>query len=98
MRWRYSKWQTIGSLRDGEAGSVVHDRCRKHGFLEASYYLWKSRFGGMSVSDAKRLKELETENARLKKLLAEPLRDCHQRSMRGDCCPAPHPNQVPFLQ
>ncbi len=71
MKKRYSEEQIIGFLRDGEAGIVVKDLCRKHGFSEASYYLWKSEFGGMSVSDTKRLKELETENARLKKLLAE---------------------------
>lgn len=50
---------------------AVKDLCRRHGFSEASYYLWRSKFGGMDVSDAKRLKVLETENARLKKLLAE---------------------------
>jgi len=71
MKKRYSEEQIIGFLRDGEAGIAVKDLCRKHGFSEASYYLRKSKFGGMSVSDAKRLKELETENARLKKLLAE---------------------------
>lgn len=49
------------------------DLCRKHGFSDASYYLWRSKFGGMSVSDAKRLKELEIENSRLKKLLADAL-------------------------
>ena len=49
----------------------MKDLCRRHGFSEASYYLWRSKFGGMSVSDAKRLKALETENGRLKKLLAE---------------------------
>ena len=51
----------------------IAELCRKHGFSEASYYLWRSKFGGMSVSDAKRLKELELENARLKRLLAESL-------------------------
>jgi putative transposase len=51
----------------------VKDLCRKHGFSEGSYYLWRSKFGGMKVSDAKRLKELETENGRLKRLLAESL-------------------------
>jgi putative transposase len=51
----------------------VKDLCRKHGFSEASYYLWRSRFGGMSVPEAKRLKDLESENGRLKKLLAEQL-------------------------
>ena len=71
MKKRYTEEQIIGFLRDGETGIGVKDLCRKHGFSEASYYLWKSKFGGMSVSDAKRLRELETENARLKKLLAE---------------------------
>ena len=51
----------------------VKELCRRHGFSEASYYLWRSKFGGMSGSDAKRLKELETENSRLKKLLAEAM-------------------------
>lgn len=51
----------------------IAELCRKHGFSEASYYLWRSKFGGMSVSDAKRLKELELEDARLKRLLAESL-------------------------
>ena len=51
----------------------VKELCRKHGFSEASYYLWRSKFGGMDVSDAKRLKALEAENAKLKKLLAEAL-------------------------
>jgi len=51
----------------------VKELCRRHGFSEASYYLWRSKFGGMTVSEAKRLKELETENTRLKKLLAESM-------------------------
>lgn len=51
----------------------IAELCRKHAFSEASYYLWRSKFGGMNISDAKRLKELETENARLKKLLAETM-------------------------
>ena len=55
------------------AGLPVKDLCRRHGFSEASYYLWRSKFGGMNVSEAKRLKELEAENARLKKLLAEQI-------------------------
>ena len=71
MKKRYSEEQIIGFLRDGETGIGVKDLCRKHGFSEASYYLWKSKFGGMSVSDAKRLKELETENVRLKRAVAE---------------------------
>ena len=71
MKKRFSEEQIIGFLREAEAGLPVKDLCRKHGFSEASYYLWRSKFGGMSVPDAKRLKELETENSRLKKLLAE---------------------------
>ena len=71
MKKRFSEEQIIGFLREAEAGLPVKELCRKHGFSEASYYLWRSKFGGMSVPDAKRLKELETENGRLKKLLAE---------------------------
>jgi putative transposase len=70
---RYTEEQIIGFLREADAGLPVKDLCRKHGFSEASYYLWRSKFGGMDVSDAKRLKALETENARLKKLLAEAM-------------------------
>ncbi|WP_454259061.1 IS3 family transposase [Pseudoxanthomonas mexicana] len=73
MKKRFSDEQIIGFLREAEAGVAVKDLCRRHGFSEASYYLWRSKFGGMSVPDAKRLRELETENTRLKKLLAESL-------------------------
>lgn len=73
MKKRFSEEQIIGFLREAEAGVAVKDLCRKHGFSEASYYLWRSKFGGMTVSEAKRLKELEAENARLKKLLAESM-------------------------
>ncbi len=66
-----SEEQIIGFLREAEAGMPIKDLCRRHGFSEASYYLWRSKFGGMSVPDAKRLKDLEAENTRLKKLLAE---------------------------
>lgn len=62
-----------GFLREADAGLAVKELCRKHGFSEASYYLWRSKFGGMEVSDAKRLKALEAENAKLKKLLAEAM-------------------------
>ena len=75
MKKRFTEEQIIGFLREAEAGVAVKDLCRKHGLSEASYYLWRSKFGGMSVPDAKRLKELETENARLKKLLAESMMD-----------------------
>lgn len=71
MKKRFTEAQIVGFLREVDAGVPVKDLCRKHGFSEASYYLWRSKFGGMNVSDAKRLKELEIENARLKKLLAE---------------------------
>ena len=71
MKKRFTEEQIIGFLRESEAGLPVKELCRRHGFSEASYYLWRSKFGGMSVPDAKRLKELETENGRLKKLVAE---------------------------
>jgi len=73
MKKRFSEEQIIGFLQEAEAGMAVKDLCRRHGFSEASYYLWRSKFGGMSVPEAKRLKDLEAENARLKKLLAEQL-------------------------
>jgi len=73
MKKRFTEAQIVGFLREADAGVAVKDLCRKHGFSEGSYYLWRSKFGGMNVSDAKRLKELETENSRLKKLLADSL-------------------------
>lgn len=73
MKKRYSEEQIIGFLREAETGITVKELCRRHGFSEASFYAWRSKFGGMDVSDAKRLKALEAENARLKKLLAESL-------------------------
>lgn len=73
MKKRFSEEQIIGFLREAERGVAVKELCRRHGFSEASYYLWRSKFGGMDVSDAKRLKALEAENARLKKLLAESM-------------------------
>jgi putative transposase len=71
MKKRFTEEQIIGFLGEAEAGLPVKELCRRHGFSEASYYLWRSKFGSMSVTDAKRLKALEIENARLKKLLAE---------------------------
>ena len=71
MKKRFSEEQIIGFLKEADAGMPVKDLCRRHGFSEASYYLWRSKFGGMTVSDAKKLKALESENAKLKKLLAE---------------------------
>ncbi len=73
MKKRFTEEQIIGFLREADAGVPVADLCRKRGFSPASFYLWRSKFGGMSVPDAKRLKALEAENARLKKLLAETL-------------------------
>ena len=71
MKKRFTEEQIIGFLGEADSGLSVKELCRKHGFSEASYYLWRSKFGGMSVPDAKRLKELELENGRLKRLLAE---------------------------
>jgi len=73
VKKRYSEEQIIGFLNEVDAGVPVKELCRKHGFSEGSYYNWRSKFGGMSVPEAKRLKELESENSRLKKLLAESL-------------------------
>jgi putative transposase len=73
MKKRFTEEQIIGFLKEADSGMPIKELCRRHGFSEASYYLWRSKFGGMSVPDAKRLKELESENARLKKLLAEAM-------------------------
>jgi putative transposase len=84
MKKRFSEEQIIGFLKQAEAGVAVKELCRQHGFSEASYYLWRSKFGGMDVSDAKRLKALEAENAKLKKLLAETIleKDVIQEALR----------------
>jgi len=73
VKKRFSEEQIIGFLREADKGVPVKELCRKHGFSEASFYLWRSKFGGLDVSDAKRLKSLESENAKLKKLLAESM-------------------------
>lgn len=73
MKKRFTEEQIIGFLREVDSGIAVKDLCRRHGFSEASYYLWRSKFSDMDVADAKRLKTLESENARLKKLLAEAI-------------------------
>ncbi|KQS71243.1 transposase [Rhizobium sp. Leaf371] len=72
---RFTEEQIIGVLREQEAGSKAADLCRKHGISEATFYNWKAKYGGMEVSEAKRLKALEDENAKLKKLLAEQMLD-----------------------
>ena len=73
MKKRYTEEQIIGFLQEADGGLPLKELCRRHGFSEASFYLWRTKFGGMNVSDAKRLRELEAENARLKKLLAESM-------------------------
>jgi putative transposase len=73
VKKRYTEEQIIGFLKEADRGVAVKELCRKHGFSEASYYLWRGKFGGMEVSDAKRLKALEAESAKLKKLLAEAM-------------------------
>ena len=75
MKKRFTEEQIIGVLKEAEAGLKVGELCRKHGISEATYYNWKAKFGGMIVSEVQRLKALETENARLKRLLAEAMLD-----------------------
>jgi putative transposase len=70
-RKRYSEEKIISILKEHEAGASVPDLSRRHGIVENTIYRWKAKYGGMEVSDAKKLRELETENAKLKKLLAE---------------------------
>jgi putative transposase len=72
---RFSEEQIIAILREQEAGRPTADVCRKHGISAGTFYKWKAKYGGMDVSDAKRLKALEDENAKLKKLLAEAMLD-----------------------
>jgi putative transposase len=72
---RFTEEQIIAVLKEQEAGAKAADLCRKHGISEATFYNWKAKYGGMEVSEAKRLKALEEENAKLKKLLAEQMLD-----------------------
>jgi putative transposase len=74
-RSRFTEEQIIAVLKEHEVGAKTADLCRKHGISEATFYNWKSRYGGMDVSDAKRLRALEDENRKLKKLLAESILD-----------------------
>ena len=75
MKKRFTDEQIIGFLKQAAAGAPIKELCRKHGFSDGSFYLWRRRFGGMEVPDAKRLRELEAENNKLKKLLAESMLD-----------------------
>ena len=70
---RFTEEQIIAVLKEQEAGAKVADLCRKHGISDATFYNWKAKYGGMEVSEAKRLKALEEENAKLKKLLADQM-------------------------
>ena len=74
-RSRFTQEQIIGVLKEHQAGASVADLCRRHGISDATFYKWRSKHGGMEVSEAKRLKALEEENARLKRLLADSMLD-----------------------
>lgn len=74
-RGRFIEEQIIGILKEHQAGMSAADLCRKHGISDATFYTWRSKYGGMEVSDAKRLRALDEENRKLKKLLAEQLLD-----------------------
>jgi putative transposase len=74
-RSRFSEEQIVGILKEQEAGHRTADVCRRHGIAEGTFYKWKAKYGGLEVSDARRLKVLEEENGRLKKLLAETMLD-----------------------
>jgi putative transposase len=74
-RKRFTEEQIIGVLQEHELGAKTADLCRKHGISEATFYNWKSKFGGMEVSEARRLKQLADENGKLKKLLADAMLD-----------------------
>ena len=74
---KYSEEQIIGFLKQAEAGMPIKELCRRGGFSDATFYKWRSKFGGMDVPDARRLRELEAENGKLKRLLAEAHLDMH---------------------
>jgi putative transposase len=75
MKKRYSEEQIISILKEADSGIPIKELCRKHGISATAYYQWKAKFGGMSISEAKRLKSLEHENAKLKRLVAEQALD-----------------------
>jgi len=74
-RSKFTEEQIVGILREQEAGEKTTDVCRRHGVSSATFYAWKAKYGGLEVSDAKRLKALEEENGKLKRLLAEAMLD-----------------------
>lgn len=74
---RFTEEQIIGFLRQAEAGMPIKELCRQGGFSDATFYKWRAKFGGMQATDAKLLRELEAENAKLKRLLAEAHLDIH---------------------
>ena len=76
-RKRFTEEQIIGFLKQAEAGMPIKELCRQGGFSDATFYKWRAKFGGMQATDAKRLRELESENSKLKRLLAEAHLDIH---------------------
>lgn len=84
---RFTETQIVSTLKEAEAGLAVNEVCRKHGISSATYYKWKSKYGGLEASDLKRIKELEAENARLKRMYAdkametEALRDLIEKKL-----------------
>lgn len=74
-RKRFTEEQIIGVLKESEVGAKVDDICRRHGISTATFYSWRKKYGGMEASDAKRLRELETENAKLKRIVADQMLD-----------------------
>jgi putative transposase len=95
-RKQFTEKQIIGILKEHEAGSAVADLSRRHGVSEQSIYRWKAKFGGMDVSDAKRLKELEHENGRLKRLLADAMLENGNARRPKGCCTPPHGCARPY--
>lgn len=74
-RRRFREEKIIGALKEAEAGAKVDDICRRHGVSSATFYAWRKRYGGMEVSEARRLRELEAENAKLKRIVADQMLD-----------------------
>jgi putative transposase len=87
MKKRFTDEQIIGLRKQAAAGTPIKELCRRYGFSDASFYLWRRKFGGMDVPDARRLKALEAENAKLKRLLAEAMLDIAGLTVvaRGKC-------------